>query len=193
MPEVRDPVFFASAEEFRAWLEEHHERAEEVWVGFWRKATGRPTMTWSDAVDEALCFGWIDGIRKRIDDQSYANRFTPRRPGSNWSAVNVRKVAGLRESGRMTPAGLRAYEQRREDRTQMYSYEQRHEARLDEEQLREFQANREAWAFIEAQPPGYRQTAVYWVASAKRPETRARRLETLIACSAAGNRLPQLS
>jgi uncharacterized protein YdeI (YjbR/CyaY-like superfamily) len=150
-------------------------------------------MNWTEAVREALCFGWIDGIRRSLDDESYTNRFTPRRPRSNWSAVNIRHVEELIAEGRMTPAGLAAYEAREPERSGVYSYERRHEARLDEAQEAQFRANRAAWEFFGAQPPGYRQMAFYWVLSAKREETRERRLATLIEDSAAGRRLAQLT
>jgi uncharacterized protein YdeI (YjbR/CyaY-like superfamily) len=188
-----EPHFFASPNEFRAWLEEHHDKASEVLVGYHKKHTGRPSMTWTESVREALCFGWIDGIRRSLGDESSTIRFTPRKPNSNWSSLNVRHVEELIREGRMTPAGLAAFEARKPDRTGVYSYEQRHSARLDAEQEKRFRADPKAWGFFEAQPPGYRQTAIFWVVSAKREETRARRLETLIADSAAGRRLAQLT
>jgi uncharacterized protein YdeI (YjbR/CyaY-like superfamily) len=187
-----EPHFFATPDEFHAWLEEHHATATEVVVGFYRKASGKPSMNWTEAVREALCFGWIDGIRRSLDDERYTNRFTPRRPGSNWSAVNVRHVEELIAEGRMHPAGLAAFEARTAKRTGVYSYEQRHEAKLDSAQVRQFRSNRDAWQFFQSQPPGYRQTAIYWVLSAKRDETRERRLATLIDDSAQGRRIAQL-
>jgi uncharacterized protein YdeI (YjbR/CyaY-like superfamily) len=180
--------FFTTPAELRAWLEEHHERAQELWLGYYKKATGKPTVTWSEAVDEALCFGWIDGKLQRIDDQRHRQRFTPRRPGSNWSAVNIAKVAELRKQGRMTPAGEAAFAARREDRSAVYSYERRHEAKFDADQEAAFRANEAAWAWFAEQSPAYRALATFWVVSAKRPETRARRLATLIECSAEGTR-----
>ena len=188
-----DAIFFGSPAEFRAWLEEHHGTASEVWVGYYKKATRKPTMTWSQAVDEALCFGWIDGKLQRIDDERHRQRFTPRRPRSNWSAVNVAKVEQLRAQGRMTPAGEAAFAERRDDRTAVYAYERRHEASFDDEQQRTFRANRAAWTWFDAQPPSYRTMATYWVVSAKRPETRARRLAALVECSAQGRRVPPLA
>jgi uncharacterized protein YdeI (YjbR/CyaY-like superfamily) len=187
------PTFFSSPEELRAWFEKHHAEQTELWVGFYRKATGKQTMTWSEAVDQALCFGWIDGIRKGIDDESYMNRFTPRKPSSNWSAVNVAKVESLTEQGLMRPAGLAAFEKRRADRTAIYSYEQRKDASFTSKQRETFRAHRRAWEFFSAQPPGYRALATYWVVSAKKEETRERRLARLIEDSAAGQRLAQLS
>lgn len=182
-----DVRFFETPAEFRAWLEANHETATELWVGFHKKATSRPSITWPEAVDQALCFGWIDGVRRSVDESSYTNRFTPRKPTSNWSKVNVEKVAKLREQGLMTPAGLRAFEARDEARSGVYSFEQRpHE--LPPEYAARFQENPPAWAFFEAQPPGYRRTAMHYVLSAKREETRLKRLATLIEDSANGRR-----
>jgi uncharacterized protein YdeI (YjbR/CyaY-like superfamily) len=177
---VSEPIFFESPAAFGAWLEEHHATETEVWVGMWKKATGKQVMNWSQAVDEALCWGWIDGIAKRVDDESHKPRFTPRKPTSNWSAVNVRKVEQLRKEGRMRPAGEAAFARRRPDRTGVYSFEQRDEATFTPEQRAQFEADPAAWAYWQARPPGYRRTATWWVMSAKREETRARRLATLI-------------
>ena len=196
-----EATFFSTPAEFRAWLEEHHETASELWVGYYKKATGRPTMTWSEAVDEALCFGWIDGKLQRIDDQRHRQRFTPRRPRSNWSAVNVAKVAELRVQGRMTRAGEAAFAARREDPSGVLSYERRHEAAFDAEQEAAFDAEQEAafradeaaWAWFGDQSVSYRHLATFWVVSAKRPETRAKRLAALIECSAEGRRVPALT
>jgi uncharacterized protein YdeI (YjbR/CyaY-like superfamily) len=186
------PRFFADASELRTWLERHHADAPELLVGFHKKRSGRTSITWSEAVDEALCFGWIDGVRRRIDDDSYTIRFTPRRPQSTWSAVNIRRAQELRRTGRMRPAGLRAFEARADERSAIYSYEQRRDATLQPDQQRRFRANRRAWEFFNAQPPSYRRTASWWVVSAKRDETRARRLDTLIRDSAEGRRIPPL-
>jgi uncharacterized protein YdeI (YjbR/CyaY-like superfamily) len=150
-------------------------------------------MTWTESVREALCYGWIDGIRRSLGDDSYTIRFTPRKPGSNWSLRNVRHVEELIREGRMAPAGLAAFEARKPDRTGVYSFEQRHSARLEAGQEKQFRANSGAWEFFESQPPSYRRTAVYWVMSAKREETRSRRLAQLIEDSAAGRRLAQLT
>lgn len=187
-----EATFFAAPAEFRAWLEEHHETASEVWVGYYKKATGKPTLTWPEAVEEALCFGWIDGKVQRIDDERHRQRFTPRRPGSNWSAVNVAKVAELRAQGRMRPAGEAAFAARRDDRTAVYSYERRHEAAFDSEQEAAFRADEAAWAWFADQSLSYRQLATFWVVSAKRPETRAKRLALLVECSAEGRKIPAL-
>jgi len=186
------PTFFATREAFRAWLEEHHATATELWMGLYKKGSGRPSITWSEAVDEALCFGWVDSVRHGIDDESYMNRFTPRKPNSNWSEVNIRRVEELTKQRRMRAAGLKAFRERREDTTAIYSYEQRHQAKLEPAQERRFRSSKRAWAWFQAQPKGYRTTAVYWVASAKKPETRERRLDTLIEDSSLGRRVPPL-
>lgn len=191
-PTPAKPRFFATPERFRAWLERNHDRATEIWVGFHRKASGKPSITGPEAVDQALCFGWIDGIRKRIDDTSYMNRFTPRRPTSNWSEVNVRRVRELIDQGLMTPAGLRAFEARRENRTGIYSYEQRPQD-LPAKYARPFRADGAAWTAWRAMPPSYRKAATWWVISAKREETRQRRLATLIETTARGQRIPALT
>jgi uncharacterized protein YdeI (YjbR/CyaY-like superfamily) len=188
-----EAIFFSKPRELRAWLEEHHATASELWVGYYKKATGRPSLTWSEVVDEALCFGWIDGKVQRIDEHRHRQRLTPRRRNSNWSAVNIAKVAELRAQGRMTPAGEDAFAARREDRSAVYSYERRHEAAFDTEQEAMFRANASAWEWFGAQSPSYRSLATFWVVSAKRPDTRARRLATLIECSAEGRRLPALT
>jgi uncharacterized protein YdeI (YjbR/CyaY-like superfamily) len=187
------PTFFETPADFRAWLEEHHESEKELLVGFYKKGSGRPSITWPESVDEALCFGWIDGIRRGIDEESYSIRFTPRKPTSNWSSVNVARVAELTKEGRMRPAGTAAFERRSEARSGIYSYEQRKEAKLEPAQQREFEAHPKAWAFFNDQPPGYRRTATHWVVRAKREETRAKRLATLIEDSAAGRRLRHLT
>jgi uncharacterized protein YdeI (YjbR/CyaY-like superfamily) len=186
------PKFFATPEDLRSWLEKHHADTPELWVGFHKKATGRPSVTWPESVDEALCVGWIDGLRKSIDANSYMIRFTPRKPGSIWSAVNTRRANELIKQGRMTPSGLRAFEGRDPKKTNLYSFEQRQAAQLDPALEKRFTANRGAWKFFQGQPPGYRRTAIFWVMSAKQPETRARRLDTLIRDSAAGLRIGPL-
>lgn len=186
------PTFFETPADFRAWLEEHHGSAEVLWVGFYKKGSGRPSITWPESVDEALCFGWIDGLRKGIDDVAYKIRFTPRKPDSNWSAVNIARVEELLEKDRMRPAGIAAYERRLEKKSRVYSYEQRQRAALDPEAEKRFRAHPEAWKFFRSQPPGYRRTAIFWVVSAKREDTRRRRLDTLIEDSANGLRIGPL-
>ena len=186
------PVFFDSPAAWRAWLAEHHATAPEVLVGFHKKATGRPSLTWAESVAEALCFGWIDGVRRSAGPEAYTIRFTPRRPGSHWSRVNVNLVARLEEEGRMTDAGRAAFAARREDRTARSSYEQA-EVAFDAEQEAMFRADAAAWAWFSTQAPSYRRGATYWVTSAKRPDTRARRLATLVECSREGRRIPQFT
>ncbi len=191
MLDPMDPAFFATPEEFRAWLEAHHETERELLVGFFKKGTGRPSMTWPESVEQALCFGWIDGVRRTVNAESYSIRFTPRKARSTWSAVNIAKVAELTERGLMRPAGLLAFEQRTEDNSVIYSHERTEDAALDEEQERRFRAETAAWEWFQSQPPGYRRTALHWVTTAKRPETREKRLIRLIEDSAAGRRLAQ--
>ncbi|HEX6935555.1 MAG TPA: YdeI/OmpD-associated family protein [Actinomycetes bacterium] len=186
------PQFFATPADLAAWFEAHGDTAAELLVGYWKKGTGRLSVTWAESVDEALCVGWIDGIRRRIDDHSYSIRFTPRRNGSTWSQVNIRRVAELTEQGRMRPAGTAAFMARRDDRSGVYSFEQRHEARLDQAAEATFRADELAWAFFTAQPPSYRRTAVWWVVSAKQQATRDRRLAQLVADSRAGLRIKEL-
>jgi uncharacterized protein YdeI (YjbR/CyaY-like superfamily) len=186
-----DVRFFETPAEFRAWLDAHHDTATELWVGFHKKGTGRPSMTWPEAVDQALCFGWIDGIRKSVDESSYTNRFTPRKAKSTWSRVNIARVAELTRQGWMTPAGLRAFEARDEAKSG-YSFEQRPQE-LSPEYAGRFQQHGSAWAFFQAQPPGYRRTASFWVMSAKREETRLKRLATLIDDSEHGRRIGLLA
>jgi uncharacterized protein YdeI (YjbR/CyaY-like superfamily) len=176
-----EPLFFATPEKFRAWLSKHHASKTEQWVGFHRKATGVPSIDWSQSVDVALCFGWIDGVRYRIDEDRFKIRFTPRRPGSNWSAVNVKKVAELTRLGLMHPAGLKAFAALRADRTGIYSFEQKVDAKLPPAFEQRFKAKKRAWSWFEAQRPSYRKVAIHWVISAKQEATRERRLERLIA------------
>ena len=187
-----NPTFFPSPADFRDWLEEHHGSATELWVGFYKKGTGKPSITWPESVDEALCFGWIDGVRKRLDDESYVIRFTPRKPTSNWSEVNVRRVAELTREGRMRPAGRKAFAARSAAKTGVYSFEQKETARLDAASEKAFRANKKAWELYQAQPPWYRKVAAFWVMSAKKEETRQKRLATLIADSAEGRKIKQV-
>lgn len=190
-----EPLFFGSADAFGEWLSEHHASESEVLVGYWKKATGRPSLTWAEAVTEALRFGWIDGVGRRIDDERHEQRFTPRRPGSTWSLVNVAKVEALIAAGRMDAAGLAAFEARSEARTGTYSHERGEAAELTPAEEKLFRADAAAWAWFAAAAPSYRTAALHWhwVVTAKRPDTRARRLATLIADSAAGHRVKPLS
>jgi uncharacterized protein YdeI (YjbR/CyaY-like superfamily) len=183
-PRPHDVQFFSSPDELRDWFDANHATAAELWLGQHRKSTGRPTIAWSEAVDEALCVGWIDGVRYSLDDERFAQRFTPRRKGSNWSAINVQKVADLTAQGRMRPAGLAAFEQRTPEKTGIYSYE-REAAALSDSESAALKRNAAAWADWERRPSSYRRAVTHWIASAKKPETRARRLQTLIEDSAA--------
>jgi uncharacterized protein YdeI (YjbR/CyaY-like superfamily) len=186
-----DIRFFPSPDAFYAWLEENHETAAEVWVGYHRKATGRPSLSWAESVDQALCFGWIDGIRKGLDDETFTIRFTPRRRTSIWSAVNLRRVPELVEAGRMRPAGWKAYEERDRRKDAVYSYENRPQS-LAAEYEATFAAHEGAWAWFAGQPQGYRRTAIAWVMSAKQEATQRRRLAQLIESSGAGRRVGAL-
>jgi uncharacterized protein YdeI (YjbR/CyaY-like superfamily) len=185
------PTFFRNPAAFRAWLERHHATADELLVGFYKVGSGKPSITWPQSVDEALCFGWIDGIRKSADDCCYTIRFTPRRTGSVWSSVNIKRAAVLIEQGSMRPAGLKAYQARKENKSGIYSYEQR-TADLVEPYAGLLRANEAAWRFFESQPPSYRKAICWWIVSAKKDETRLKRLEKLIMHSACGERLPEL-
>lgn len=182
-------MFFEQAAAFRAWLECNAEQASQLLVGYWKVASGRPSMSWPDSVDEALCFGWIDGVRKRIDDTSYQIRFTPRKSSSIWSAVNIRKYAALDASGRMTEAGRRAYMLRTDAKSEVYAYEQAAIATLSAVEILEFRRDPSAWAYFEACPPSYRKVVLHWITGAKRVETRATRLRQLIEACIKGERL----
>ena len=182
--------FFSTAAAFRTWLEKNHDRFDELFVGFWKKGCGKSGMTYPEAVDQALCFGWIDGVRHARDAESYTNRFTPRRARSVWSAVNLRRFAELEAAGLVRPAGRAAFEARDVARTQLLAVQR--DAPLEAALEAKLKRNRAAWAFWQAQPPGYRKLATWWIMSAKRDETRMRRLETLIDDSARGERIAAL-
>jgi uncharacterized protein YdeI (YjbR/CyaY-like superfamily) len=186
---MADPTYFDDAAAFRAWLAAHAHEESELLVGFHKVGSGRPSMSWSESVDQALCYGWIDGVRKRVDDERYTIRFTPRKPGSIWSAVNIVKIASLRVQGLMTEAGEAAYARRTEQRSRVYSHERDTPAELAPEDLARFQAHPAAWAWFESCPPGYRRVMLHVITSAKKPETRAARLAKLIEACAQGRRL----
>ena len=185
---VKTTGFFPTPQDLRAWFRKNQATATELWIGFYKKHTGKPGITWPDSVDEALCVGWIDGIRRGIDEESYMIRFTPRRHGSIWSAVNIKRVEALTNEKRMQPAGLAAFAQRRENKSGIYSYEQ-HSEQLPEPYAGLLRKNKKAWEFFQMQLPSYRKTIGWWVVSAKREETRRKRLGKLIAQSARGTRL----
>ena len=184
------PTFFPTASAFRQWLTKHHATERELLVGFFKKGSGEPSITWPESVDEALCFGWIDGIRKRMDDRSYTIRFTPRKPASIWSKVNISHAQELIDQGRMQPAGLAAFELRRENRSGVYSYEQRR-PQLEPPYDQMLKEDEGAWNFFQSQPPSYRKAVSWWVVSAKREDTRLARLEKLRVYSAKGQRIPE--
>ena len=185
-------AYFRSASDFRRWLTSNHDKVGELWVGFYKKDSGKVGISYREAVDQALCFGWIDGVKKRVDDVSYTHRFTPRKPRSFWSAVNINRVGELKQLGRMAAPGLKAFEGRDEQKALQYSYE-RSTCKLGGVHEKQFRKNAKAWAFFEAQPPGYRRTASWWVVSAKREETQAQRLATLIEISEQACRLDMLA
>jgi uncharacterized protein YdeI (YjbR/CyaY-like superfamily) len=185
-------TFFKTPADFRKWLEKNHASKQELWVGYYKKDSGKPSLTWQQSVDEALCFGWIDGIRKSIDEISYMNRFTPRKPRSTWSTVNINRVQELISANLMQPSGLQAFQNRKEDKSGIYAYEQK-DRKLNDEYEEKFKANKKAWEFFQAQAPWYQRTSSWWVISAKKEETRQKRLEQLIADSEQGRTIAQLT
>lgn len=183
---------FDCPDAFRDWLKRHHSERDELWVGFWKKSSGRPSIAWPESVDEALCFGWIDGIRKSVDDEAYTIRFTPRRSRSTWSLRNIQRYDALEAEGRIEPAGAKAYRKRTEENSGVYSFEQEARATLSDDYLARLQAHGAAWAYWQSRPPGYRKKVTHWIMSAKRESTRERRLEALIEDSAAGRKVKPL-
>lgn len=188
-----NPTFFENAGQFRAWLETNHDIETELWVGFFKRGSGRPSMTWPESVDEALCFGWIDAVRKSIDGERYAIRFTRRRPGGVWSNVNIARVAALTESGLMRAAGLAAFAARKEDRSGIYAYEQNAFPELSTEHEQRFRADAAAWEHFQSRPASYRRSALWGIVNAKREDTKERRLVELIDCSRRGETIPRLT
>ena len=186
-------MFFANPSELHAWFEKNHDKASEIWVGFHKKSSGKPSITWPESVDEALCFGWIDSIRRSVNDTSYTNRFTKRKARSTWSAVNIGRAKELISLGRMQPAGLKAFEQRSDERSAIYSYEQRESAKLGSAFEKQFRANKKAWRFFRAQAPWYQRVAAFWVISAKKDDSRIERLAKLIKDSENGRTIPPLT
>jgi uncharacterized protein YdeI (YjbR/CyaY-like superfamily) len=187
-----DIEFFQTQDDFMAWLENQHTVLKEQWIGYYKKATGQPSISYQESVDAALCYGWIDGLKMAIDGERYAIRFTPRKPTSTWSAVNMRRVAELQALGKMKSAGMQAYQLRRENKSGIDSYEQR-SADLDSPHIDRLQQNQSAWEFYQAQSNAYRRAANWWVVSAKTETTRLKRLDQLIACSAEGQKIPLLT
>ena len=187
----RKPRFFRSAAAFRAWLARNHARADELLLGFYNQRSARKGISYKEAVDEALCFGWIDGVRRTVDEKRYSGRFTPRRARSNWSFVNVKRVAELEALGRMAAPGREAFARRDAKRTGVYSFE-RERAQLGPDLEARFRANARAWAFFESRPPWYQRTSIWWMVSARKEETRLRRLAVLMECSAKEQPIPGL-
>ena len=185
------PIFFANTSELRKWFEKNHDKEKELFVGYYKTNTGKPSVTWSESVDQALCFGWIDGIRKSLDETSYTNRFTPRRPGSVWSDINIKKVEELTKKGMMHAAGIEAFNKRDEKKSRTYSYE-RKIVQLDKNSEKQFKQNKKAWKFFQSQPPSYQKPVISWVISAKHDETKQKRLSTLIKDSEEDQRIKQL-
>ena len=185
-------LFFKTPADFRAWLNQHHSTKEDLSVGFYKKDSGKSSITWPESVDAALCYGWIDGVRRSIDKISYQIRFTPRKPTSTWSAINIKRVAELTKLGLMHPAGIKAFEARQDDKTAIYSYEQRKTSKLPPAYEKQFRANKEAWTFFQRQSPWYQRTATYFVISAKQESTRQKRLARLIQDSEAGQPIKEL-
>jgi uncharacterized protein YdeI (YjbR/CyaY-like superfamily) len=181
-------VFFATPNEFRQWLEEHHQTETELLVGYYKVGSGKASMSWSESVDQALCFGWIDGVRRSIDEESYCNRFTPRKSTSNWSAINIKKVEDLTRAGLMAPAGLLAFSKRKKENSEIYSYENEPVVLSSEYEAR-FQNSLQAWEFFCAQPPSYRKPRISWIMAAKQEQTRVSRLDKLIEASDRKQRL----
>lgn len=186
-------VFFSKPTDFRKWLHKNHLKAKELIVGYYKTNSGKPSITWPESVDEALCFGWIDGIRRSIDEESYCIRFTPRKPGSIWSAINIKKVEDLTAKGLMQPAGIAAFEKRKEQKSQIYSYEQKGVSALSAGYEKMFKANKKAWEFFNTLAPSYRKAAIHLVMTAKQKATQLKRLNELIEASAAGKKIKSLS
>lgn len=190
---MSEPIFFPTPADLRAWFEIHHKTERELLVGYYKKDSDKPSITWPESVDEALCVGWIDGIRKSRDVESYTIRFTPRKPRSIWSAVNIARVEALTAEGRMRPAGLKAFEQRKENKSSIYSYEQRGQIDLSDTEMIQFKANLQAWEFFQSQSSSYRKAALWWVVSAKKEETRSKRITILIDDSSNGRTISQFT
>ncbi len=186
-----EPTFFATPKDFRKWLENNHENQKELWVGYYKVNSGKLSITWPQSVDEALCFGWIDGLRRSIDDVSYKIRFTPRRPKSFWSKVNLNRVKELKKLGLMQPSGLAAYAKRNEKKSRIYAFEQKN-AKLKPEWEKKFKEDKKAWEFFQAQAPSYKKAAIWWVVSAKQEATQLRRLDALISDSGNEMKIKQM-
>ena len=185
------PLFFPTQQDLRKWFEKNHNKKTELWVGYYKKDTGKPSITWQESVDEALCFGWIDGIRKSINEESYKIRFTPRRKGSNWSAVNIKRIKELIKFELVKPAGLEVFKNRDVKKDQQYSFEQA-KVKLPKDFEKKIKSNKKAWDSFNKFPPSARKLSTWWVISAKREETKLKRLDILIQCSEEGRKIPPL-
>ncbi|HXR83036.1 MAG TPA: YdeI/OmpD-associated family protein [Hanamia sp.] len=186
------PTFFSTKSELRKWFEKNHRKAEELLVGFYKVGTKKSSITWSESVDEAICFGWIDGVRRSIDNESYCIRFTPRKTGSIWSAINIKKVEVLSKQGLMQPSGIAAFEKRQENKSRIYSYEKESPS-LPDDFLKKFKANKKAWNYFQSMAPSYQKTCIHWIIDAKQEATKIKRLEELICDSEAGRKIKRLS
>ncbi|MFL9845735.1 YdeI/OmpD-associated family protein [Flavobacterium rhizosphaerae] len=184
-----EPQFFETPADFRKWLQQHYTDKQEVMVGFYKKSLGKSSITWPESVEQALCFGWIDGVRRSYNNEAYTIRFTPRKPNSTWSAVNIAKIQELQEKGLLQPAGLAAFQKRTEKNSKIYAHEQDEVATLPKALEEQFKANKAAWKFFEAQPPYYKKIMLHRVASAKQEKTQLQRLEKLMAACLEGKRL----
>ena len=191
IPSKNKPLFFPKQSDFRDWLEKNHREASELWVAYYKKVTKKPSITWPQSVEEALCFGWIDGLRKSIDDESYIIRFTPRRPNSHWSTINIKRVEELKKLHLMKPTGLEVFKKRKEEKSSRASYEQK-SVKLDPSYQSKLKANQKAWQFFQALPPSVQKPCIWWIISAKKEETQLRRLNMLIDSSEKGEKIPPL-
>jgi len=185
------PTFFAKQEDLRKWFEKNHQKKKELWLGYYKANSGKPSITWPQSVDEALCFGWIDGVRKSLGEKSYVIRFTTRNPNSIWSAINIKKAEELIKQGLMYPAGLEVFNQRNEKKSRVYSFEQKN-IQLAPQFKKQFKQNKIAWKFFQSQPPSYQKPAIWWITSAKQDATKQKRLEILIKDSEAGQKIKRL-
>ena len=192
MTEKTAPLFFPTQSSFRKWLKKNHDKAKELLVGFYKVNSGKPSMTWSGSVDEAICFGWIDGVRRSIDVERYSIRFTPRKPGSIWSAINIQKVQDLSKKGMMHPAGMAAFAKREERKSAIYAYEKAPES-FSDDFFQRFKSNKKAWQFFENMAPSYKRSAIHWVMNAKQERTKLKRLDELITDSESARKIKRLN
>src|SRR4030095_8605640 len=185
------PIFFATQSDLRKWFEKNHDKEKELWLGFYKTSSGKQSVTWLESVDQSLCFGWIDGVRKSLGRDSYVIRFTPRKAKSIWSAINIKKIKELTKLGLMRQAGIDAFNKRDEKKSRVYSFEQKN-IKLDKDFEKKFRQNKQAWKFFQSQPPSYQKPSIWWVISAKNETTKQKRLNTLIKDSEAGQKIARL-